>query len=38
MPEFGVLLYAAWLPVLAVGTGYWAHAAWQRLAKLRRHP
>ncbi len=27
----GIILYAAWLPVLALGTGYWAHAAWQRL-------
>lgn len=28
-------LYAAWLPVLAAGTGYWAHAAWQRIQRWR---
>jgi len=34
----GILLYAAWLPVLAAGTAYWAHLAWERLRGLRRHP
>jgi hypothetical protein len=29
----GILLYAMWLPVLAVGCGYWAHAAWQALSR-----
>ena len=33
-----IALYLAWLPVLAVGLGYWAHVAWERLSRLRRHP